>query len=149
MRNFIYVIMALVLAAFYSCGRQQAIEDADKIGDFDFSLFYRNTSDGYVYAAHRNVQVGHMVTLNDLDSLFGKPFVCNTVKQTSGDWQLYEQETPVCDFLPTEVGDTLVMMRRIYGKQRDWMVWIDLEVLGSDSLRVLNFLAYDNSRIDI
>lgn len=149
MRNIIYIIMALGIAAFYSCGREQAAEDADKNDRFDFSLFYHKSSDGCVYGAHRNVPVGHMVTLNDLDSLFGKPFVCNTVTQTAGDWRLYEQETPLCDFLPTEPGDTLVMMRRIYGKQRDWMVWIDLEVLGSDSLRVLNFLAYDNSRVDI
>lgn len=43
----------------------------------------------------------------------------------------------------------LVMMRRIYGNPGDWMIWIDLEIKETDSLRVLCFLAYDNSQIDI
>lgn len=126
-------------------------EEAGKSSDkFDFSQFYRtHSSDKYIYDAHRNVPLGGMVTSDGLDSLFGRPFVCNTVKQTSNDWSLYEQETQVADFLPEEIGDTLVMMRRIYGQQGDWIVWINLEILESDSLRVLNFIAYDNSNIDI
>lgn len=90
-----------------------------------------------------------MVTLDDLDNLFGEPFVCNTVKQTSNDWSLYEQETKVAKFLPTEVGDTLLMMRRIYGQEGNRIIWIDLEAQESDSLRALNFIAYDNSHVDI
>lgn len=90
-----------------------------------------------------------MVILEDLDNLFGKPFVCDTVKQTSDDWSLYEQESKVADYLPKESGDTLVMMRRIYGREGSWIIWVNLEVQESDSLRVLNFIAYDNGHVDI
>lgn len=106
-------------------------------------------SDKYIFDAHRNVPLGKTVVITDLDSLFGVPILSDTVLQTSNSWALYEQESQAADFLPTETGDTLVMMRRIYGREGDWIVWIDLEILGSDSLRVLNFLAYDNSQIEI
>lgn len=151
MKGLLYILISFVLVAFYSCGRHGAVSDADRNDNgFDFSSFYRaNGSDEYIYDAHRNVPLGKAVTLTDLDSLFGKPFVCDTVRQTSNDWALYEQECQAADFMPDEIGDTLVMMRRIYGKQGDWIIWIDLEIQKSDSLRVLNFLAYDNSHIDI
>lgn len=74
--------------------------------------------------------------------------LCDTVLQTL-EWALHEQECQAADFMPSEIGDTLVMLRRIYGKDGDWLIWIDLEVRQSDSLRVINFIAYDNSRIDI
>ena len=51
--------------------------------------------------------------------------------------------------MPTEIGDTLVMMRRIYGRDGGWLIWIDLEIQDSDTMRALNFLAYDNSQIEI
>ena len=151
MKSLLHILIAFVLIAFYSCGKQNTVPNANKDDNsFDFSQFYRvNESDKYIYDAHRNVPLGKMVTLDDLDNLFGEPFVCDTVKQTSNDWALYEQEGRVADFLPTETGDTLVMMRRIYGKQGDWIIWIDLEIQKSDSLRALNFLAYDNSEVDI
>lgn len=151
MRPLFYILIAFVISALYSCGKRQTGSDTNKNdSSFDFTLFYRvNESDKYIYDAHRNVPLGKMITLEDLDNLFGDPFVCNTVKQTLDNWSLYEQETKVAEFLPTEVGDTLLMMRRIYGKEGNWIIWIDLEVQESDSLRVLNFIAYDNSQIDI
>ncbi|MDE6109462.1 MAG: hypothetical protein K2F72_04150 [Muribaculaceae bacterium] len=51
--------------------------------------------------------------------------------------------------MPAQIGDTLVMMRRVYGREGDWIIWIDLEIQSSDSLRVLNFVAYDNSKVEI
>lgn len=151
MRYLFHVIAAIVLLGGYSCGKQPSISDADEKGNaFDFSLFYSvDSSDEFFYDAHRNVPLGKMVTVGRLDSLFGNPFVCDTVEQTSNGWSLYEQEGRVADFLPTVISDTLVMMRRIYGREGDWIVWIDLEIKEQDSLRVLNFIAYDNSEIDI
>lgn len=151
MKSLLYILIAFALTGLYSCGKQQTVANSNKTDNaFDFSLFYNvNSSDEYIYNAHRNVPLGKLVALNDLDSLFGKPFMCDTVTQTSQDWALYEQEGQAADFLPTEVGDTLLMMRRIYGQEGDWMIWIDLEIQNSDSLRVLNFIAYDNSEVDI
>lgn len=151
MKSLLHILIAFVLIALYSCGKQKTVPDANKNDyGYDFSLFYQANGTGeYIYDAHRNVPLGKMVVLSDLDNLFGKPFVCDTVKQTYNDWALYEQECQAADFMPSEMGDTLVMMRRIYGKQGDWIIWIDLEIQKSDSLRVLNFLAYDNSEVDI
>lgn len=147
----IYILITFALSALYSCGKQQTGSDTNKNdSSFDFTLFYHvNESNECIYDAHRKVPLGKMVTLDDLDNLFGEPFVCNTVKQALGNRSLYEQEFDVAKFLPTEVGDTLVMMRRLYGKEGNWIIWIDLEVQESDSLRVLNFIAYDNSQVDI
>lgn len=151
MRTIPLIFIVFVLSAFCSCGKQQTGSDTnDNDISFDFSLFYRvNESDKYIYDAHLNLPLGKFVTLEGLDSLFGDPFVCNTVKQTSDDWSLYEQESKVADYLPKEPGDTLVMMRRIYGREGSWIIWVDLEVQESDSLRVLNFIAYDNGHVDI
>lgn len=151
MRFLIRIVAAIFVLSVYSCGKQRAVAEADKSDTkFDFSEFYRvHDSDEYIYDAHRKVPLGKMVALNDLDSLFGKPLLCDTVKQTAKEWSLYEQESQAADFLPTESGDTLVMMRRIYGREGDWMIWIDLEIMNADSLRVLNFLAYDNSQVEI
>lgn len=102
-----------------------------------------------IYDAHREVPLGKMVVLSDLDSLFGKALWCDTVRQTSDGWALYEQECQAADFIPAQIGDTLVMMRRVYGREGDWIIWIDLEIQSSDSLRVLNFVAYDNSLVEI
>lgn len=151
MRTLFYIIITFSIAALCSCGRHQSNTDDNKTDKtFDFSLFYRvNERDKYIFDAHQYVPLGKMVTLNDLDRLFGTPFVCDTVLQTQTDWSLYEQESQAAQFLPTEKGDTLVMMRRIYGQQGDWLIWIDLEIQHPDSLRVLNFIAYDNSQIEI
>jgi len=51
--------------------------------------------------------------------------------------------------MPTQSTDTLIMMRRIYGHEGDWLIWVDLEIQNSDSLRVLGFIAYDNSQIEM
>lgn len=163
MRYSLKIIVAFVIIAVSSCGRQhadpahvrpQTVADADT-DDFtlDFTRFYwANSSDEYVdeyiYDAHRDVPLGKNVALNDMDNLFGHPVVVDTVRQTSEGWALYEQESQVADFLPTETGDTLIMMRRIYCNG-DWCIWLDLEIQDSDSLRVLNFLAYDESQIEI
>ena len=150
MKHIAYILIAFALSALLSCGKQQSDSDSDSRKSIDFSLFYRvDESDKCIYDAHRKVPLGEKVTLADLDNLFGEPFVCDTTLQTLGKWSLYEQEWTVERFLPTEAGDTLIMMRRIYGEPGDWMIWINLEVQESDSLRVLNFLAYDNSRIDM
>ena len=151
MRKFCFILLPFILIEFYSCGKSQSVPNVNKNDKgLDFSLFYRlNESDEYIYDAHRKLPFGKMVTLTHLDNLFGKPFVCDTVKQTSNDWALYEQECQAADFMPAEIGDTLVMIRRIYGKEGDWIIWIDLEIQKSDSLRVLNFIAYDNSEVDI
>lgn len=152
MRGLLHIIVALVLCAVYSYGKERTTPVADKCKNvIDTSQFYRVDNITYleIYDAHRKVKVGDKVTLKDLDDLFGEPFVVNIRKQTSNDWRLYEQEVSVGQFLPKQPGDTLVMMRRVYGRERDWIVWINLEVQNSDSLRVLNFLAYDNSNVDI
>lgn len=145
-----FFILFLIFAVL-ACSKQQANPNADTTSStFDFSQFYRvHEYDEYIYDAHRNVPLGRLIVLNDLDSLFGKPVMCDTVAQTSNAWSLYEQECQAADFLPTEIGDTLIMMRRIYGKEGDWLIWIDLEIQNSDSLRVLNFIAYDNSQVEI
>ena len=150
MKHIAYILIAFVFSALISCGKQQSDSDSDSRKSIDLSLFYRvESSDKCIYDAHRKVPLGEKVTLADLDNLFGEHFVCDTTLQTLGKWSLYEQEWTVERFLPTEAGDTLIMMRRIYGEPGDWMIWINLEVQESDSLRVLNFLAYDNSRIDM
>ncbi len=156
MKSLPYILIAVALSAFYSCGKQQTDSETNQNDEvsktdkkFDFSLFYHvYESEDYIYDAHRKVPVDKMVTLNDLDNLFGDSFYCDTVNQTV-DWALNEQEHSAAKFMPKEVGDTLVMMRRIYGNPGDWMIWIDLEIKETDSLRVLCFLAYDNSQIDI
>lgn len=152
MKHLPIIIIAFLFLAIFACSKQQAISNADNNNNsFDFSQFYdlHKSDNEHIYDAHRSVPLGKMVALVDLDSIFGRPFMCDTVKQTSNDWSLYEQEGQAADFLPTEIGDTLVMMRRIYGKEGDWIIWIDLEIQNSDSLRVLNFIAYDNSQVDI
>lgn len=151
MKHSLNILIVLVILAVYSCGKQRTVPNADNNDiSFDFSQFYRvHESDKYIFDAHRNVQLGKTVVLNDLDSLFGEPILCDTVKQTSNGWSLYEQEPQAANFMPTEIGDTLIMMRRIYGKSGDWIIWIDLEIQDTNTLRVLNFLAYDNSQIDI
>lgn len=146
------ILIAFLFLVVFACSKQRAIPNADtNNSSFDFSQFYNSyeSDNEYIYDAHRNVPLGKMVSLNDLDSIFGNPFMCDTVTQTFNDWSLYEQESSAADFLPTEIGDTLIMMRRIYGKERDWIIWIDLEIQNSDSLRVLNFIAYDNNIVDI
>lgn len=145
-----FLIAYLVLAVF-ACSRPRAISNTDTNNStFDFSQFYRaHESDVYIYDAHHNVPLGKMIVLNDLDSIFGKPIMCDTVTQISNDWSLYEQECQAANFMPTDIGDTLIMMRRIYGKEGNWLIWIDLEIQNTDSLRVLNFIAYDNSHIDM
>lgn len=151
MKHLPNIIIAFLILAVFSCTKQRPISNAasDNV-TFDFSQFYRvNETDEYIYDAHRNVPLGRLVALKDLDSIFGKPIMCDTVTQTLEDWSLFEQEGQVANFLPSEKGDTLVMMRRIYGKNGDWLIWIDLEIQDTDSLRVLNFIAYDNSQIDI
>lgn len=153
MKHLLHIFMALAIFAVFSCGRQRTAPNADSDSSdstFDFSQFYRvHESEESIYDAHRNVPLGKMVALHDLDSIFGKPILCDTVRQTSNDWSLYEQENQAAEFLPAETGDTLIMMRRVYGKEGDWLIWIDLEIQNSDSLRVLNFLAYDNSQVEI
>ena len=161
MKCIIHILIVLAIIAVGSCIRQKADSNVDKEVSksdcrFDISLFYQPDTDSfeedeeevYVYKAHRKVSLGGYVTIEDLDSLFGEPFMCNLTKQTMKDWALYEQESTVVDYLPETPEDTLLMMRRVYGKQRDWMVWINLEVLDSDSLRVLNFIAYNNDFVD-
>ncbi len=149
MKKLLYILLTFVLVTVYSCGKQRTVSDANKTDHaFDFSLFYHKSSDGYIYDAHRKVPLGKFVTLNNLDELFGEPLLCDTVIQTS-DWALFEQETQAAQFMPTQSGDTLIMMRRIYGQEGDWLIWIDLEIQNSDSLKVLGFLAYDNSKIEI
>lgn len=161
MKCIIHILIVLAIIAVGSCNRQKADSNVDKEVSksdcpFDISLFDQpdpdsfeeDEEDAYVYNAHRKVPLGGYVTIEDLDSLFGEPFMCNLTKQTMKDWALYEQESTVVDYLPETPEDTLLMMRRVYGKQRDWMVWINLEVLDSDSLRVLNFIAYNNDFVD-
>lgn len=149
MKKLLYIILTFIFLTAYSCGKQRPVQDANKTDNaFDFSLFYQKSSDGYIYDAHRNVPLGKFVTLNNLDNLFGEPLLCDTVIQTS-DWALFEQETQAAQFMPTQSADTLIMMRRIYGKEGDWLIWIDLEIQNSDSLKVLGFIAYDNSNIEI
>ncbi len=145
------ILIAFLFLAVFSCTKQRAISNADSNeSSFNFSHFYRvHESDEYIYDAHSNVPLGKMVALYNLDSIFGKPIMCDTVTQTSNNWSLYEQECQTAKFLPSEIGDTLIMMRRIYGKEGDWLIWIDLEIQNSDSLRVLNFIAYDNSHIEM
>lgn len=152
MKHLPKIIIAFLFLAILACSKQRAISNADNNNNsFDFSQFYNlhESDNEVIYDAHRSVPLGKMVALVDLDSIFGRPFMCDTVKQTSNDWSLYEQEGQAADFLPTEICDTLIMMRRIYGKEGDWIIWIDLEIQNSDSLRVLNFIAYDNSQVDI
>ena len=152
MKHLTNIIIAFLFLAVLACSKQRAISNADNNNNsFDFSQFYNlhESANEYIYDAHRSVPLGKMVALVDLDSIFGRPFMCDTVKQTSNDWSLYEQEGQAADFLPTEICDTLIMMRRIYGKEGDWIIWIDLEIQNSDSLRALNFIAYDNSQVDI
>lgn len=151
MKHLLNILIASLILVVFACNRQRAIPNADTNDvTFDFSQFYRvHESDEYIYDAHRNIPLGKMIVLNDLDSIFGKPIVCDTVAQTSNDWSLYEQENQAANFLPSEIGDTLIMMRRIYGKEGDWLIWIDLEIQNSDSLRVLNFIAYDNSHVEM
>lgn len=145
------IIISFLFLSFLACSKQPVVPNADSNNiSFDFTQFYRvHESDEYIYDAHRNVPLGKMITLNNLDSIFGKPLLCDTVTQTSNDWSLYEQESQAANFLPSETGDTLTMMRRIYGNEGDWLIWIDLEIQNSDSLRILNFIAYDNSHVDL
>ncbi|MDE7375386.1 MAG: hypothetical protein K2N16_00900, partial [Muribaculaceae bacterium] len=153
-KQIVPILIAFLLSTAFSCDKQRndsAIEE-NKI-NFDFSKFYNPDSTPdflkeYIYEAHQCVPIGGMVAINDLDSLFGTPFYCDTTWQTN-DWALAEQEFSASKFLPTEPGDTLVMMRRIYGEQGDWIIWIDLEIQGADSLRVLSFIAYDNSEVEM
>lgn len=149
--RYMKLVAVLAILASCSCSKQRSVDVADRNDiTFDLSLCYhKHGSDKYIFDAHRNVPLGKTVVITDLDSLFGVPILSDTVLQTSNSWALYEQESQAADFLPTETGDTLVMMRRIYGREGDWIVCIDLEILASDSLRVLNFLAYDNSQIEI
>lgn len=151
MKHLPEIFALFLILAVLACSKRQAIPNADSNNiTFDFSQFYHvHEFDEYIYDAHRNVPLGRMIVLNDLDSLFGKPVLCDTVVQTSNAWSLYEQECQAADFLPTEIGDTLIMMRRIYGKEGDWLIWIDLEIQNLDSLRVMNFIAYDNSQVEI
>lgn len=135
------ILIAFLILAVFACSKQRAISNADSNNS--------SPEEEYLYDTHPDVPLGEMVALNDLDSIFGNPIMCDTITQTSDDWSLYEQESQVADFLPTEIGDTLIMMRRIYGKQGGWLYWIDLEIQNSDSMRVLNFLAYDNSKVEI
>lgn len=145
------IIISFLFLSVLACSKQPVVPNADSNNiSFDFTQFYRvHESDEYIYDAHRNVPLGKMITLNNLDSIFGKPLLCDTVTQTSNDWSLYEQESQAANFLPSETGDTLTMMRRIYGNEGDWLIWIDLEIQNSDSLRILNFIAYDNSHVDL
>lgn len=145
------IIISFLFLSSLACSKQPVVPNADSNNiSFDFTQFYRvHESDEYIYDAHRNVPLGKMITLNNLDSIFGKPLLCDTVTQTSNDWSLYEQESQAANFLPSETGDTLTMMRRIYGNEGDWLIWIDLEIQNSDSLRILNFIAYDNSHVDL
>lgn len=152
MRYLLHIIIASVLLAVYSCSKPvKADAKPPRESPFDFSQFYSMSSrdEEGIYDAHRKVPLGKRVTLHDLDNLFGKPFFNDTAVLTVNNWGLYEQETPVGRFLPTEIGDTLVMMRRVYGRSGDWIVWINLEIQDTDSLKVLNFIAYDNSHIEI
>ena len=152
MRYLLHIIIASVLLAVYSCSKpMKADAKPQRESPFDFSQFYSMSSrdEGGIYDAHRKVPLGKRVTLHGLDSLFGKPFFNDTAVLTVNNRGLYEQETPVGRFLPTEIGDTLVMMRRVYGRSGDWIIWINLEIQDTDSLKVLNFIAYDNSYIQI
>lgn len=151
MKYLLNIIIAFLILGVFACSKQRATPNADSNDiTFDFSQFYRvHESDEYIYDAHRKVPLGKMVVLNDMDSIFGKPIMCDTVTQTSNEWSLYEQENQAANFLPSEIGDTLIMMRRVYGKEGDWIIWIDLEIQNSDSLRVLNFIAYDNSHVEL
>lgn len=154
MKQAFIILIAFVLLVAYSCDKQRNDSTIDESEiNFDFSQFYNTDSTRdfiteYIYDAHQCVPVGKMVALSDLDNLFGTPFFCDTVWQTN-DWGLFEQEYKASRFMPTEDGDTLIMMRRIYGEQGDWMIWIDLEIQDTDSLRVLSFIAYDNSYVDM
>lgn len=145
------ILISFLFLSVLACSKQPVVPNADSNNiSFDFTQFYRvHESDEYIYDAHRNVPLGKMITLKNLDSIFGKPLLCDTVTQTSNDWSLYEQESQAANFLPSETGDTLTMMRRIYGNEGDWLIWIDLEIQNSDSLRILNFIAYDNSHVDL
>lgn len=145
------ILISFLFLSVLACSKQPVVPNADSNNiSFDFTQFYRvHESDEYIYDAHRNVPLGKMITLNNLDSIFGKPLLCDTVTQTSNDWSLYEQESQAANFLPSEAGDTLTMMRRIYGNEGDWLIWIDLEIQNSDSLRILNFIAYDNNHVDL
>ena len=153
MKHLPKILIAFLTIAVFSCSKQQAIPNANADTNdsmFDFSQFYHvDEYDEYIYDAHRNVPIGKMIVLNDLDSIFGKPIICDTITQTSTDWSLHEQECQAANYMPTEMGDTLIMMRRIYGKVQDWLIWIDLEIQNTDSLRVLGFIAYDNSHVEI
>lgn len=151
MKYYLGAVLTLVFIAVYSCGKQRSVPIAESNNiSFDFSQFYHiHETNECIFDAHRNVPLGKKVAINSLDSLFGVPIVCDTVMQTANGWSLYEQECQAAAFMPTEIGDTLVMMRRIYGRDGDWLIWIDLELHDRDSLRVLNFIAYDNSRIEI
>ncbi len=149
MKKLFYFLLLIVLAAAYSCGKQRHVSDMNKsCTTFDFSLFKQKSSNGLIYEAHKNVPLGACVELKDLDNLFGKPLLCDTIIQTS-DWALFEQETQAAQFMPTQPNDTLVMMRRIYGQEGNWLIWVDLEIQNSDSLKVLGFIAYDNSQIEM
>lgn len=145
------ILISFLFLSVLACSKQPVVPNADSNNiSFDFTQFYRvHESDEYIYDAHRNVPLGKMITSNNLDSIFGKPLLCDTVAQTSNDWSLYEQESQAANFLPSETGDTLTMMRRIYGNEGDWLIWIDLEIQNSDSLRILNFIAYDNNHVDL
>ncbi|MDE6287070.1 MAG: hypothetical protein K2L99_08770 [Muribaculaceae bacterium] len=149
------LLQALISSAILVAGScvEQRKESLIEKGDceFDFSQFYRVDSimDEDIYDAHREVPLGKKVVLSDLDSLFGKALWCDTVRQTSDGWALYEQECQAADFMPAQIGDTLVMMRRVYGREGDWIIWIVLEIQSSASLRVLNFVAYDTRKVEI
>ena len=112
------ILIAFLILAVFACSKQRAISNADSNNS--------SPEEEYLYDTHPDVPLGEMVALNDLDSIFGNPIMCDTITQTSDDWSLYEQESQV-----------------------GWLYWIDLEIQNSDSLRVLNFLAYDNSKVEI
>ena len=154
MKKLLNILVALSVLAIYSYGTQQSVPDTNKNDfAFDFSKFYNiDNNDVFgdaVYYYHRDVPVGKYVVIDDLDSIFGKTFLCDTVYQSLNSRRLYEQEVGASRFFPTMKGDTLVMLRRVYGHPGDWMIWIALEITNTDSLRVLNFIAYDNSTVQI
>ena len=151
MKHLSKILIAFLIIAVFSCCLQQEKTNADTDESLlDFSQFYHvHENNEYIYDAHRNVPIGKMIVLKDLDSIFGTPMICDTIIQTSTDWSLQEQECRAAKYLPKEIGDTLVMMRRIYGNVGDWLIWIDLEIQNTDSLRVLGFIAYDNSQVEI
>ena len=94
MKHLHKIFIVSVILTVCSCSKSRNVDVTDRnYITFDLSLcFHKHGADKYIFDAHRNVPLGKTVVITDLDSLFGEPFLCDTVMQTSNDWSMYEQE---------------------------------------------------------